>query len=57
MESEEDELVWVMAAVKFGLLSGVGDRVYQNRVHRYRAYVKIAGRHIEPFLQVDPEEK
>ena len=38
-------------------LPGIGDRVYQNLVRRYRLCVEVAGRHIEPFLQVNPEEK
>ena len=37
-------------------LPGIGDRVYQNMVRsRYRVCVQVAGRHVESFLQVDPE--
>ncbi|KAJ8866799.1 hypothetical protein PR048_032660 [Dryococelus australis] len=44
------------AGAEYGL-PGIGERVYQNMVRRYRVYVDVAGRQIEPFLQVDPEEK
>ena len=36
---------------------GIGDHVYQNMVRRYRICVDVGGRHIEPFLYVDPEDK
>ncbi|KAJ8884525.1 hypothetical protein PR048_016382 [Dryococelus australis] len=49
LESEEALLVWIIAATDIGLL-GIGDRVYQNMVRRYRVRVDVAGRHIEPFF-------
>ncbi|KAJ8876752.1 hypothetical protein PR048_021199 [Dryococelus australis] len=49
VESEEDLLAWIMAAEDLGL-PGIGDRVYQNIVRRYRDCVDDAGRHIESFL-------
>ncbi|KAJ8886349.1 hypothetical protein PR048_012560 [Dryococelus australis] len=38
-----------MAAADLGL-PGIGDRVYQNMVRRYRVCVDVTGHHIEPFL-------
>ena len=49
VDSEEDLLVWVMAAADIGL-QGLGDHVYENMVHRYRVCVEAAGHHIELFL-------
>ena len=50
VESEEDRLARVMAAVDVGL-TAIGDHVYQNTVRRYRVCVEVAGRHIKPFLK------
>ena len=49
VDSEEDLLARVMAAADIGK-KGIGDRVYENMVRRYRVCVEVAGRHIEPFL-------
>ena len=49
VESEEDLLARVMAAADVGL-SGIGSRVYQHMVRRYRECVEVAGRHIEIIL-------
>ena len=45
VDSEEDLLAWVMAAVDVGLTE-IGDRVYENMVRR----TLYAGLHTEPFL-------
>ncbi|KAJ8881860.1 hypothetical protein PR048_018346 [Dryococelus australis] len=50
VESEEELLARIMAAADLGLL-GIGDRVYQKMVRRYRVCVDVAGRHSEPFLR------
>ena len=55
MESEEDPLALVTASADVGL-PGIGDRVYQNMVSRYRVCAEVAGRHIDVFLYVDPEK-
>ncbi|KAJ8883887.1 hypothetical protein PR048_015742 [Dryococelus australis] len=47
--THEELLERIMTAADLRL-PGIGDRVYQNMVH-------AAGRHIEPFLFVDPEDK
>ena len=49
MDSEDELLARVMAAADVGL-SGIGDRVYQNMVRRYRVCVEIAGHYIESSL-------
>ena len=41
VESEEDLLAWVMAAADV-VLPGIGDRVYQNMVQKYRVCVEVA---------------
>ncbi|KAJ8866317.1 hypothetical protein PR048_032160 [Dryococelus australis] len=50
VNSEEDLLAQIIAAADLKL-PGIGDRVYQNMVRRYRVCVEVAGRHIEPFLE------
>ncbi|KAJ8885964.1 hypothetical protein PR048_012170 [Dryococelus australis] len=50
VESEEDLLARIMAAADLGL-PGIGDRVYQKMVLRYRVCVDVTGRHIDPFLR------
>ena len=49
VDSEEDLVAWVLAAVDVGPQS-IGDRVYENMVCRYHVCVVVAGRHIKPFL-------
>ncbi|KAJ8872168.1 hypothetical protein PR048_025770 [Dryococelus australis] len=49
--SVEVLLAWIRSATDLGL-PGIGDRVYQNMVRRYRVCVDVSGRHIEPLLFV-----
>ena len=56
VKSEEDLLSQVMAAADVGI-PGIGDRLYQNMVRRYRVFVEVAGRHIEPSLVLEREVK
>ena len=46
VESEEDLLTRVMAAVDIGL-PGIGDRVYQNIVYTYHVCDEVDRRNIE----------
>ena len=56
MASVEDLLARVMAAADVGGLM-IGDHVYQNIVRRYCICVDVGGRHIEPFLKVNSDDK
>ena len=57
-KSEVQLLARVMAAADIDLPDRpIGDRVYQNIVRRYRAWVEVTGCHIEPFLKVDSQGK
>ena len=49
VESEEELLVRVMPEADVDL-PGIGDRVNQNTVRRYRVCVEVAGRHVESSL-------
>ena len=50
MESEEDPLALVTASADVGL-PGIGDRVYQNMVLRFRVRLEIAGHQNESFCK------
>ena len=53
---EKDLLARVMSVADIAP-PGIGDRVYQNMVRRYRVCVEVAGRHIEPLLISGPRRK
>ncbi|KAJ8895721.1 hypothetical protein PR048_001058 [Dryococelus australis] len=49
VESEKELLAPIIAAADLGL-PGIGGRVCQNIVRRYRVCVDVTGRHIKPFF-------